>query len=190
MSNNKGKAIIFSAPSGAGKTTIIHRLLESGLGLSFSISACSREKRAHETDGVDYYFLSPDEFRKRIDHGDFLEWEEVYPGKYYGTLISELERIWESGKHVVFDVDVKGGLNIRQKLGDRALAIFVGPPSVKVLEERLRARGTESEDSLKARIGKAEYEMTFQSRFDKVIVNDDLDKAVNEALQLVIDFLA
>jgi len=140
----KGKLIIFSAPSGAGKTTIVHHLLKSGLDLQFSISAASREKRKNEIDGKDYYFIPADEFRKKIENNEFLEWEEVYKDHYYGTLKSEVERIWSEGLHVIFDVDVVGGMNIKKYYGDRALSVFVMPPSVKHLEERLRKRSTDS----------------------------------------------
>jgi guanylate kinase len=185
----KGKLIIFSAPSGAGKTTIVHHLLEAGLDLQFSISAASREKRENEINGKDYYFISADEFRKKIENDDFLEWEEVYEDHYYGTLKSEVERIWNEGHHVIFDVDVVGGLNIKKYYGNRALAIFVMPPSVKHLEERLQKRSTDSKEKIKLRLQKAEKELGFAKQFDKVIVNDDLEMAKAEAVQIVSVFL-
>jgi len=184
-----GKLIIFSAPSGAGKTTIVKQIIESGFPVEFSISACSREKRQGEVDGKDYYFLSVDEFRKRIDLGDFLEWEEVYPGSYYGTLKSEIERIWDMGKHVIFDVDVIGGLNIKYAYPEQALTVFVQPPTIDELKNRLVNRCTESEEDIQKRITKAAYELSFASKFDVVIINDDLQKAIEEAEKLVDDFL-
>lgn len=189
MSN--GKLIIFSAPSGSGKTTLVHHLLSKPeLKLAFSVSATSREKRPNETDGKDYYFLSSDEFRQRIDADDFLEWEEVYTHQFYGTLRSEIDRIHGEGKHVMFDVDVVGGLNIKKQFGDDALAVFVKPPSIEELESRLRKRSTESEESLKKRVGKAAEEMEYAKQFDVVLVNDDLETAKAEAENLVIDFTA
>jgi len=184
-----GKLIIFSAPSGSGKTTLVHHLLSKPeLKLAFSVSATSRSKRPNETDGKDYYFLSADEFRKRIDAGDFLEWEEVYNNQFYGTLRSEIDRIHAEGKHVMFDVDVVGGLNIKKQFGDDALAAFVKPPSIEELERRLRNRSTESEESLQKRVGKAAEEMEYADQFDVVLVNDDLDIAKAEAEKLVTDF--
>jgi guanylate kinase len=184
-----GKLIIFSAPSGAGKTTIVKRIIESGFPVEFSISACSREKRQGEVDGKDYYFLTVEEFREKIARGDFLEWEEVYPGSYYGTLKSEIERIWNRGKHVIFDVDVIGGLNIKKAFPEKALTVFVQPPTIEELENRLVNRCTESEENIRKRIEKAAYELSFASKFDVVIVNDDLQKAIDEAKKLVDDFL-
>ena len=184
-----GKLIIFSAPSGAGKTTIVKQIIESGFPVEFSISACSREKRQGEVDGKDYYFLSADEFRKRIDLGNFLEWEEVYPGNYYGTLKSEIERVWNKGKHVIFDVDVIGGLNIKHAYPEQALTVFVQPPTIDELKNRLVNRCTESEEDIQKRITKAAYELSFASKFDVVIINDDLHKAIEEAKKLVDDFL-
>lgn len=186
---SQGKLIIFSAPSGAGKTTLVHHLLSKPeLKLAFSVSATSREKRPNETHGKDYYFLSADAFRKRIDAGDFLEWEEVYANQFYGTLRSEIDRIHAEGKHVMFDVDVVGGLNIKKQFGDDALAVFVKPPSIEELEKRLRNRSTESEESLQKRIGKAAEEMEYANHFDVVLVNDDLETAKSEAERLVGDF--
>ena len=188
---SQGKLIIFSAPSGSGKTTLVHYLLSKPeLKLAFSVSAASRAKRPNEVDGKDYYFLSPDEFRSRIATGDFLEWEEVYENQYYGTLRSEIDRIHAEGKTVIFDVDVVGGLNIKKQFGDAALAIFVQPPSVKELENRLKRRDTESDESLAKRVAKAEEELTFAHRFDVVVVNDVLDDAKKKAYRLVADFIS
>jgi len=185
-----GKLIIFSAPSGAGKTTIVHQLLASRSDLEFSVSACSRAKRENEKDGVDYYFITAEEFRSRIDKDEFLEWQEVYENSYYGTLKSEVERIWAKGKHVIFDVDVVGGLNIKKYGQENALAIFVMPPSIEELEERLKRRSTETPEALRKRVDKAKYELTFADKFDKIIVNEDLEKAVEEAKSTVQKFLS
>jgi guanylate kinase len=185
----EGKLIIFSAPSGSGKTTVVKELLKNNSNLGFSISACTRDKRGRsEENGKDYYFLSPDDFREKINEGAFVEWEEVYSGAYYGTLKSEIERIWASGKHVIFDVDVKGGLALKNYYGKRALAIFVKVPSLDVLEERLRLRGTETEESLSKRIFKMKFEWSFQDKFDVIIVNDALDLAIKEAQELFTNF--
>ena len=184
-----GKLVIFSAPSGSGKSTIINYLLQQGLNLCFSISATSRAPRGTERDGVEYYFLSPDEFRRRIAAGDFLEYEEVYQDKFYGTLKSEVERILSRGDNVIFDVDVVGGCNIKAAYGDRALSIFIQPPSVEELRSRLVSRGTDAPDVIESRVAKAEYELSFASRFDRVIVNDDLERAEAEVLRIVQDFL-
>lgn len=184
-----GKAIIFSAPSGSGKTTIVKHLLATNPDLGFSISASTRDKRGRtEQHGKDYYFLTPEEFKKHIDDDDFIEWEEVYAGNFYGTLKSEIERIWNEGKDVIFDVDVKGGLNLKKYFGDKALAIFVKVPSIEVLKERLNDRGTESSESLSRRLFKANFEMSFQDQFDIVLVNETLDKSLAEAQQLYNDF--
>jgi guanylate kinase len=186
----QGKLIIFSAPSGAGKTTIVRHLLSlPELKLAFSVSAASRAKRPNEIDGKDYYFLSAEEFKRRIAAGDFLEWEEVYEGQYYGTLKSEIDRIHSEGKHVIFDVDVVGGLNIKKQFGKQALAIFVQPPSVNELEKRLRSRSTESEASLAKRIGKATEELAYANRFDVILFNDDLEAAKTKAEDLVRNFI-
>jgi guanylate kinase len=185
----KGKAIIFSAPSGAGKTTIVHHLLKSDLNLAFSVSACSRPMRLNEIQGEDYYFLTVEEFKVKIIRNEFLEWEEVYKDNYYGTLKSEIERIWESGKHVIFDVDVVGGINLKKYFGKNALSIFVKAPSIAHLEARLKLRETETPESIARRIGKAEKEMAYASQFDYVLLNDDLDKACLEAENLVSNFL-
>ena len=181
----EGKAIIFSAPSGSGKTTIVQHLLEKNPDLGFSISASTRDKRGRtEAHGKDYYFLTPEEFKKKIDSNEFVEWEEVYEGNFYGTLKSEIERIWGSGKNVIFDVDVKGGIALKNYFGDRALAIFVKVPSLEILQERLHDRGTESEESLSRRLFKAKFEMTFQDKFDKVLVNENLDHSLRQAQEL------
>ncbi|UYZ62864.1 guanylate kinase [Hymenobacter weizhouensis] len=186
----QGKIIAFSAPSGAGKTTIVRRLLERIPELSFSISACTRDKRGRtEVNGKDYYFISVQEFQEKIRRDDFVEWEEVYEGAFYGTLKSEIERIWESGHHAVLDVDVKGGLSIKEFYKDRALAVFVKPPSLQVLEQRLRHRATDSDASISARLYKANFELTFEDRFDVTIVNDDLDRAIDQAEKLVREFI-
>lgn len=187
---NNGKLIIFSAPSGSGKTTLVHRLLPLFPQLQFSISATSRPQREGETDGKDYYFLPAWKFKELRDNNQFLEWEEVYAGQFYGTLFSEIERIWNMDKHVLFDVDVKGGVNIKKKFPEKSLAIFVQPPSIEELRNRLIKRGTETEESLKKRIGKAEEELSYARLFDKIIVNDDLEKAVDEARHAITEFLA
>jgi len=185
----EGKLIIISAPSGSGKTTIVKHILGLSLNLKFSVSACSRKPRVNETDGKDYYFLTPDEFRVKIDHGEFVEWEEVYEGCFYGTLKSEVERIWNSGNHVIFDVDVKGGLNIKKQFPDNSLALFIQPPSVAELEERLRIRSTDSDAIIKTRVKKAEYELSFAPEFDKIIVNDNLDLALSETEKTIKEFI-
>jgi guanylate kinase len=180
-----GKALIFSAPSGSGKTTIVKHLLANNPTLGFSISASTRDKRGRtEQNGKDYYFLSPDEFKKKIDENQFVEWEEVYAGNFYGTLKSEVERIWKEGKDVVFDVDVQGGIKLKQYFGDKALAVFVKVPSFESLKERLEIRGTESEESLSRRLFKAKFEMAFADKFDVVLFNDDLTKATTKAQAL------
>lgn len=183
------KMLIFSAPSGAGKTTIVKHLLEKVPNLMFSISATSRQPRINELDGVDYYFLSVEEFKSKIKNNSFVEWEEVYKNTFYGTLKAEIDRIWELNKCVLFDVDVKGGINIKKMYGDKALSIFVKPPSLKVLEERLRNRGTNTEEDITRRIQKAEYEISFANQFDKILVNDDLQDAFDESVVIVEEFL-
>ena len=185
-----GKAIIVSAPSGAGKTTIVHRLLEMNLKLEFSVSATSRPKRGEEIDKQDYYFLSADEFRNKIKNNEFLEWEEVYPDQFYGTLKSEVARIWEKGNHVIFDVDVIGGLNLKEFFNEKALAIFIMPPNQETLENRLRSRKTETEEKIQMRIAKAGQEITKAKEFDKVVVNDDLAHAVGDTKMHLINFFS
>jgi guanylate kinase len=188
--SKSGKSIILSAPSGAGKTTIVHRLLAAGLGLEFSVSATSRPMRPNEVNGRDYWFMSPEQFRLNIEDDAFVEWEEVYPGQFYGTLRQELDRIWHTGKHAIFDVDVVGGSDLKSVFGPNALALFISPPSLPVLEQRLRARGTETPERLADRVAKAEREMQYTTHFDHVIVNDDLERACAEAFELVKAFLA
>ena len=184
-----GKALIFSAPSGSGKTTIVKHLLDSNPSLGFSISASTRDRRGRtESHGKDYYFLSPEEFKHKIDADEFIEWEEVYAGNFYGTLKSEIDRIWAAGKDVIFDVDVKGGLNLKKYFGDKALAIFVKVPSIEVLKARLNDRGTETEESLSRRLFKANFEMSFQDQFDVVLVNEHLHTSLTEAQRLYDNF--
>ena len=187
--NSKNKAIIFSAPSGAGKTTIVHHLLGIYDELAFSISACSRPRRHNERKGKDYHFLSIDDFKAKIADDEFVEWEEVYKDNFYGTLIAEVERIWAEGKTVIFDVDVVGGLNLKKYFGDNGLAIFVKPPSVQHLEDRLRTRETETEASIGRRLGKAEKELKTADQFDYVLLNDKLEVTFEEAESVVKSFL-
>jgi len=187
---HNGKLIIFSAPSGSGKTTIVRHLLKVFASqIEFSISATSRPKRGKEENGKDYYYLSPDEFKNKVEAGEFLEWEEVYAGTCYGTLKSEVERIWKSGKHVIFDIDVEGGLNLKNQFGNKALAIFVMPPSIKILEERLRSRSTDSAESIARRLEKAEKELKTAKLFDRFILNEDLNLAFADAEKIVKEFL-
>jgi guanylate kinase len=186
---NKGKMIIFSAPSGSGKSTLINYLMTQLNCLEFSISATSRQPRGSEQNGVEYYFLSPEEFRTKIENNEFLEWEEVYEDKYYGTLYSEIDRINNKGNVVVFDVDVVGGCDIKKTFGERALSVFIQPPSVEVLRERLINRGTDSMEVIEDRLNKASYELTFAEKFDKVVVNDDLEEAKKRIYQVVSEFL-
>ena len=183
------KLIIFSAPSGSGKSTIINYLLAQHLNLAFSISATSRAPRGTERDGVEYFFLTPDEFRRRIEAGEFLEYEEVYKDRVYGTLKSQVEKQLADGQNIIFDVDVVGGCNIKQFYGDRALSVFIQPPSIEELRHRLEGRGTDAPEVIESRLAKAAYELTFAPKFDRVIVNDDLEKAKAEALQVITDFL-
>ncbi|MCQ2269378.1 MAG: guanylate kinase [Bacteroidaceae bacterium] len=185
----KGKLIIFSAPSGSGKSTIINYLMQQGLQMHFSISATSRAPRGTEKHGVEYFFLTPEEFRQRIANDEFVEYEEVYTDKFYGTLKSQVEYQLEEGQNVVFDVDVKGGCNIKKFYGERALSLFIMPPSVEELRRRLEGRGTDAPEVIQNRLDKAEYEMTFAPQFDKVVVNDDLETAKAEALALIKEFL-
>jgi guanylate kinase len=186
----QGKCIIFSAPSGAGKTTIVRALIERIPELQFSVSACSRSPRANEVNGKDYHFLSVAEFKHRIHTNAFIEWEEVYTDHFYGTLKSEIERIWSLGKIVIFDVDVYGGVNLKNFFGDQALSIFVMPPSKEDLEIRLRHRSTETEDRIQTRLAKAEEELQLQEQFDVILVNDILPEAIEKAQRLVSDFIA
>lgn len=184
-----GKLIIFSAPSGSGKSTIINYLMQQGLGLAFSISATSRAPRGTEQHGVEYFFLSPEEFRERIAAGEFLEYEEVYTDRFYGTLKAQVEHQLETGQHVVFDVDVVGGCNIKEYYGDRALSLFIQPPSIEELRRRLEGRGTDTPEVIQQRLDKAEYELSFAPKFDKVIINDDLETAKAEALATIKEFI-
>ncbi len=186
----KGKLIIFSAPSGSGKTTLVHHLLSHPeLNLAFSISAASREKRPNEINGKDYYFITPDDFKEKIDKGEFIEWEEVYKNNFYGTLRSEVERLLQAGKNVIFDIDVKGGLNIKKQFPDNSLAIFVQPPSINALKKRLQGRQTETPEKIKIRIDKANEEMKYAKDFDVILVNDNLEEAKKEAYQIVSGFI-
>ena len=184
-----GKLLIFSAPSGAGKTTIVKHLLTKNFKLEFSISATNRPMRPNEIDGKDYHFLSTKDFQNRISKDDFLEWEEVYKGCFYGTLKSEVDRITSNGNNVIFDVDVVGGLNIKKYYKDKALAVFIQPPSVEELENRLRGRSSDSEEVIKNRVDKFVYELSFAKRFDTIIVNDKLEDALNEAEKTLSQFL-
>ena len=186
----QGKLIVFSAPSGSGKTTIVRHLLkQKELNLEFSISATSRERRGKEEDGKDYYFLSFEDFKKKIKNDEFLEWEEVYRDNFYGTLKSEVERIWAMGKHVIFDIDVSGGLRIKRKYPDQTLAVFVKPPSIDELKIRLKKRETETADKINMRIAKASAELATAPLFDAVLINEDLEKALSESYILVSNFL-
>ena len=185
----KGKLIIFSAPSGSGKTTLVRHVMGLIDSLSFSISACSRKKRPKEVDGKDYYFISADEFRKKIENNEFVEWEEVYPDHYYGSLYTEIERLRNQNKHIVFDVDVVGGLNIKKIYGEEALAIFVKPPSFGVLRERLYNRASDSKEKIEMRLSKAIEELGHEDGFDVTIINDDLDLAQRETYRTVHDFI-
>ena len=185
-----GKLIVFSAPSGSGKTTLVkHLLAQQQLPLAFSISATSRPPRTGEVDHVDYHFMSPEDFQKAIQENAFVEYEEVYPGTYYGTLKSELNRIWEAGKHVLFDIDVVGGLNIKSQFPEITLAVFVQPPSIAALEDRLRSRATETEDKIQQRLAKSSQEMTYADQFDICLINDDLTSAKNQVVQMVQAFI-
>jgi len=186
----QGKAIIFSAPSGAGKTTIVRHLMRiPDLRLAFSVSATTRAMRDYERNGQDYYFIPPDEFLQRARKGEFIEWEEVYTGQYYGTLKSEIERIWDRGDHVIFDLDVVGGLNLKKILGDQSLAVFVKPPSIEELDKRLNARSTETAEKIAQRVAKAHQEMEYEPRFDAVVINNELPAALHDAEECVRNFL-
>jgi guanylate kinase len=184
-----GPCLIVSAPSGAGKTTIVHHLLRRVEGLEFSVSATNRPMRANEENGRDYWFLTTEGFQAKVANDEFVEWEEVYPGRYYGTLRAQLDRIWDRGHCAVFDVDVKGGSHLKEIFGGHALALFIAPPSLAVLGERLRARGTETAESLLTRLDKVELELGYAPRFDAVVINDDLAQACDEAERLVREFL-
>ena len=189
--DNPGKLIVFSAPSGSGKTTIVHHLLnQKELNLDFSVSATSRAKRGNEVDGKDYHFISLEQFKKHIEEGEFVEWEEVYKDNFYGTLESEVERIWSEGKHAIFDIDVVGGLRVKKKFPEKTLAVFVKAPSMEAMEQRLRARKTDSEEKIRERIAKAEREISYAERFDVILVNDDLEAAKSEAENLVSQFIS
>lgn len=186
----KGKIIILSAPSGSGKSTIIGRLMqEEGLNLGFSVSATSRKPRGQEQHGVDYFFLTDEEFKKLVDEGKFVEWEEVYHGTCYGTLESEVKRVTESGKNLIMDVDVKGALNIKNRYGNQALSLFIEPPCIEALEQRLNKRGTDSPETIAKRLDKAIYELSFAKEFDKIIVNDNLEEAVDETAKTIKKFI-
>jgi guanylate kinase len=186
----QGKLIIFSAPSGSGKTTIVKHLVANIPQLGYSISACTRPRRGRtEQHGKDYYFMEKEDFEHKIRNEEFVEWEQVYPGAYYGTLKSEVQRIWNNGKHVIFDVDVVGGLKIKEYYGDNALAIFVKVNSIDELRKRLLKRQTETDATLETRLAKAEYEMSFENRFDVVLVNEDLEETLEKAIKIVQDFI-
>lgn len=191
MNSKKGKIIIFSAPSGSGKSTIIKELMKDDtLNLDFSISATSRAPRGNEKDGVEYYFISNEEFHRRAANGEFIEWEEVYPGTCYGTLFSEVERITTKGRNLVLDIDVKGGVNVKKIFGAEALSIFVMPPSLEELASRLQGRGTDSQEMIAKRLGKAKEELGYSEQYDAVVVNDELEAAVGECMALIRDFTA
>jgi guanylate kinase len=189
MGTSNNKIIIITAPSGAGKTSITRFLLNKYPNLAFSVSAATRAARGNEKNGVDYYFISPEEFQQKIQHQEFVEWEMVYEGKYYGTLKSELERIWNNGQTPVLDIDVKGAIHVQQQFPEQSLSIFIEPPSVDELKKRLEGRGTETAESLAARVNKAAYEISFHHHFNMVIVNDDLEKACKKAEEVICRFL-
>ena len=184
-----GKALVFSAPSGAGKTTLVRRLMADRADVAFSVSATNRSPRGTERDGVDYHFLTTEAFRHKVDCGEFLEWEEVYDGRLYGTLREAVERVWKLGQHVVFDVDVEGGIRLKEILGDHIRSVFVSPPSLEVLEHRLRLRATDSEEDIVRRLAKAERELSRAEHFDVILVNDDLETACGDLTKLAEEFL-
>lgn len=188
-SNSTQKLIILAAPSGSGKTTLTARLMQQFPQLAFSVSACTRPPRRGEQDGIDYHFISPDAFRAAIDNNDFIEWEMVYEGKYYGTRKSELQRLWNAGKIPILDIDVKGAVNVMQQFGDKALTVFVQAPSIEILKQRLIARGTETEETLAERVHKAAEELNYAGHFNHTIVNDDLEAASARLIQIVSEFL-
>lgn len=190
MDKAKHKHLVFTAPSGAGKTTIVKHLLKHFEALDFSVSATTRSKRDHEIDGKDYYFLSKDTFERKLKNNEFIEYEEVYKGQYYGTLFSEVERIEKKGKHIVFDIDVKGAVSIKEAFGDRVLTVFIKPPSFEILKQRLINRNTESEEALATRIARMKEELTYESKFDQVLVNDLLEVTLEEAEHIVFNFLS
>jgi guanylate kinase len=190
MAMQQGKIIVISAPSGCGKSTIINSILdETDIDLRFSVSATNRKPRQGEVDGVNYHFMSTDEFRDAVAAGEFIEWEEVYPGRYYGTLRSEIDRIIKEGHNVVLDIDVKGALNVKKLYGEQARLIFIAPPSVEELRRRLEGRGTDSKEVIDERISKAEYELSFAPQFDKKVVNDDLNTAIRQTHKLFVEFI-
>lgn len=189
MAYNSGKVLIFSAPSGSGKSTIVNHILGLHPEIEFSISAASRAPRGNEQNGKEYWFMSTEDFRKKIDEGAFVEYEEVYPGSYYGTLKSEVDRVWSKGHVIIFDVDVKGGVNLKKYFGDAALSVFIQAPSIEALHERLVGRGTDTPEAIERRVAKAAEEMLYADKFDHVLVNDDLAKAYSEAETLVDNFL-
>lgn len=184
-----GKLIIITAPSGAGKTTIVKYLLEQIPTLAFSVSATTRSIRPNETDGIDYYFMTAETFKNKIDNHEFVEWEEVYPGRFYGTLKVEVKRLWDAGKQIIFDVDVKGAMHLQNKFPERTLSIFIKPPSIEVLIERLQKRKTETAQTLETRVERFKLELAYENKFDKVIINDVLASAQTEALQAVKEFI-
>jgi len=189
MNNTQNKILIITAPSGAGKTSITMHLMHQFSQLAFSVSAATRKPRANEKDGVDYHFMTEEDFKEHIQHNDFVEWEMVYKGKYYGTLKSELQRIWNQNQIPVLDIDVKGAIHVQQQYPQQTLSIFIQPPSIEVLAERLENRGTESPESIATRVSKAEYEISFNQNFNAIIVNDELKKACKEAEEVILAFL-